>query len=131
MYGPDGSYIANNDLCIKHNVDRISRQIERGVHRCVHLGSPCSSFSVLKVLFGQGTRSRSRPSDDGTLPVERCGNLLLKNSILRTQACTKHNVFWTLENPRSGLLFHMPAVVRLIAKPMTQSVTTSMTLFLV
>jgi hypothetical protein len=43
----------------------------------VHFGTPCSSFSRLRVVFGTTTRRREQPEGDGSRPDEQLGNSLL------------------------------------------------------
>ena len=110
LYNELGLANPSADLSVRSNIDRLIKDIESGAFKYVHLGTPCSSFSVLQTLFNHGTRSRNRPQGDGTRSNELHGNLLLKHSILVIRACMRHNVFWTLENPKSSYLFWMPSV---------------------
>ena len=121
-YDSQGVYHAANDLSLKQIVDALILQIECGVYHYVHLGTPCSSFSRLQVLFGHGTRTAQRPQGDGTRANEKHGNLLLRHSIRIIHACIRCNVLWSLENPKQSFLFLMPSVKRLLSCRSTYSV---------
>ena len=113
---PDGSLDPSCDLSDINVVDHIIFLITRRVLRYVHLGTPCSTFSPLKTLFGGGSRSKARPQGSGRLPAEVLGNLLLSHSLLIIEACRRHGVRWSLENPQRSLLWAMPKVKSLLSR---------------
>ena len=114
-YDPEGIYHAAGDLSQKQVVDFLIQQIESGVFHYVHLGTPCSSFSRLLVLFGHGTRTAQRPQGDGTRENEKLGNLLLYYSVRIIHTCIRCNVLWSIENPKHSFLFLMPSMRRLLS----------------
>ena len=58
----------------------------------------------------------------GSNPREMLANLLVRHSAIIIRACIRANAYWTLENPRSSLLFDMPEIASIISLPSTQSV---------
>ena len=122
LYGVDGSVRVECDLSILCNVVSLVNAIASKKLRYVHLGTPCSSFSILQKLFNKGTRTSKRPQGDGTNDKERHGNLLVKHSLIIIRACIQYGAFWSLENPKSSYLFKMPGIVRVLRMSATQVV---------
>ena len=122
LYGTDGRVRIEFDLSIPCNVALVVDAIVRKKLRYVHLGTPCSSFSILQKLFNKGTRTTKRHQGDGTNDKERHGNLLVKHSLIIIHACIQHGAFWILENPKSSYMFRMPGVARVLRLPSTQVV---------
>ena len=122
LFGPSGEYRSSHDITLPAVFKRIKQAILRRDYDYVHFGTPCSSFSVLNILFGQGTRTRTRPQGKGLTEAEQLGNLLLKLSLELIDCCIAVGIHWTLENPASSLLFLMPGVKTLLQKRLTMCV---------
>jgi hypothetical protein len=110
LFGATGDRMPDQDLSDSKVIQDIIATIEKRKFGYVHLGTPCSSFSRLRQLFRTSTRTRKRPQGDGSRPDEVLGNLLLKHSLQIIAACDRSGTCWTIENPKSSLLFAMPAM---------------------
>ena len=73
-------------------------------------------FSILQ-HSNKGTRRRHIPEGDGTLPREVLGNELLRRTMILIDILEKSGNKWTLENPASSYLWHMPAMVKKLNSP--------------
>ena len=129
IYDAQGNHLGHMDLSILSAVDHFITLIQRRIFQYVHLGTPCGSFSVLQTLFNHGPQTANRPQGDGTRANEKHGNLLLAHSILIIDACTTHNMKWTLENPARSFMFQMPRVCRLLRQSSVYSVLLDQCMF--
>ena len=78
----------------------------------VHLGTPCTTFCRFFLMFClKCTRTVSRPEGDGSFDREIEGNLLLNVSCRIAEAATANGTYWTMENPRTSLLWVMPRIL--------------------
>ena len=66
LYGADGRVRIDCDLPLLCNVVLLVNAIACKKLHYVHLGTPCSSFSILQKLFNKGARTSKRPQGDGT-----------------------------------------------------------------
>ena len=77
----------------------------------VHLGTPCTTFWRFFLMFClRCTRTVSRPEGNGSFDREIEGNLLLNVSCRIAEAATANGIYWTMENPRTSLLWVMPRI---------------------
>ena len=83
----------------------------------MHFGLPCSSFSVLSVLFGFGSRTRQAPLGDDTKPKERPGNRLMRFCVRMCYFLVEQGCSFSIENPTSSLVWSCPGVKRLLRLP--------------
>ena len=123
LYRADGSVDPLQDLSNSSVVNLLCSRIKRGDFKFVHLGTPCSSFSALGLLFSFSSRTRQRPQGAGTKDLERLGNLLLRHSLMIVESCILSNTFVTLENPKSSLLWLMPGIKRVLRRRSVNLVT--------
>ena len=91
----------------------LKKWIRSGFLRCVHFGTPCTSFS--QALRG---RHRKRSLADPVGPERSDEKVLKANMLVRWTVqlcweCHKARVGWSIENPAGSLLWHMPEVMRL------------------
>ena len=93
--------------------------------RCVkvlHLGPPCSSFSMACNRFKKyAMRSAREPNGFANLPHHRAekvrlGNALAEVAVRLAEAQEKAGNFWTLEQPASSLMWLFGPVARLIER---------------
>ena len=117
------------DLSHPRVVKQVCDLVKSGKLRYVHLGVPCSSFSVLRRVFGSGTRTPQRPLGQGTCPKEAYGNLLAKHSSLIISVCIQHGALWTLESPRSSMLFNLNCFKRILNHPSSKRVNFDFCMF--
>ena len=80
-----------------------------------HFGIPCGSFSILQHSNG-GTRRKSNPKGNGSLPREKLGNEILRRAMILISILEESGNFWTIENPQSSYLWDMKAVQKCIKK---------------
>ena len=76
-----------------------------------HFALPCKSFSRLSINLNGGTRTNDKPWGSGELGREILGNKLLERTVLLIQILIRHGSYWSLENPRTSLVFRMPTIV--------------------
>ena len=105
------------DLTKRKNVCCLMRII--GQAAVVHMGPPCSSFSIAR--RGSAPRSRQYPMGRPDLPpadVERVriGNLCLLVAVRVVVACCLRGIPVTLENPTSSRMFICPCLVRVVKR---------------
>ena len=122
LLGPDGLARSDHDLTREEVFHRVKAAILRRDYNYVHFGTPCSSFSVLNILFGQGTRTRARPQGKNPNPAETLGNLLLNRTLELIDCCIHMGIHWTLENPSTSLLFLMPKMQQLQRRKVCHSI---------
>ncbi len=65
---------------------------------------------MLRLIFGNSTRTKARPQGAGTDPAERLGNSLFHASMRIIEECNRYNVYYSLENPDFSMMFWMPRV---------------------
>ena len=94
---------------------RLKQEASVAVNNHWHFATPCSSFSLLQNLNG-GTRPKQRPQGDGSLDRENIGNELLRRSLVLIRLLAKGGDTWSLENPGTSYLFHMPSVKQLTSR---------------
>lgn len=99
--------------------DRFFKTLKRDAkkpNQLWHFGLPCGSFSILQHSNG-GTRRKTNPQGNGTLPREVLGNLILERTLILIQILEKHGNWWTLENPRSSYVWLMPGLADKLNHP--------------
>ncbi len=95
----------SQDILNDHTFDRLIAEA-REPHQIWHFGMPCSSFSLMQNM-NQGTRNKSQPEGDGSLQRELIGNELARRTIYLCMILYKHGNFFTIENPRTSLAWHL------------------------
>jgi hypothetical protein len=81
----------------------VLRWIRCGFVWCVHLGTPCSGFSVAQ--HGENNAST------------RLSHACAVFSLRVIRLCRKLHVHWSLENPASSKLWKLPGFVNILSKP--------------
>ena len=102
-----------------HELQRdIFKMILCGEVEWVHMGPPCTTFCWwYRVTSKKNTRSIANPAGDGITEAEHCGNQLAYLSITIAELCLKHGVWFSLEQPRTSLMWLLPEMIALRAKP--------------
>ena len=98
---------------------RILGAIARRDVDLVHLAPVCTSFCI--AYFGPHltsgcTRSAHRPEGDGSVPKECRGNQHVDFVCKVIDACVLAGVAWTLEQPRTSLMWLMPGLLKRLRK---------------
>ena len=68
-------------MSIAENIDREIEDARAGMISAAHFGVVCSSWSVLNRLLNGGTRTREKPSGNGSLLREKIGNTQMKQML--------------------------------------------------
>ena len=103
--------------------------------RLLHLGPPCSSFSMACNRFPQyAMRSASEPGGFANLPPHRAekvrlGNALAEVSVRLAEAQEKALNFWTFEQPATSLMWLFTAVLLLMQKATSFAVLIDVCMF--
>ena len=91
---------------------RKTREVLAGPVRYVHFGTPCTTFSA--ALRGAARlRSVADPVGPESVPKIAAANALLRNMLQIIRLLAKTGGFWSIENPRSSLLWRFPGVSEL------------------
>lgn len=81
----------------------------------VHLGTPCTTFS--SALRGKARkRSKCDPVGPESDPKIAAANLLSRRTVSLCRLIAQAGGFWSIENPNSSLLWHLPEVARLVGQ---------------
>ena len=110
--GGTKKYVEADDLGREEVFRRLRREVKRGTYSYLHFGFPRSTFSTLRCL-SVGTRSRAAPEGCGRKDEEE-GNLLLEKVCTLCWEIYRVGGFFSLENPKSSLLWDMPEVSNLL-----------------
>ena len=114
-YIKDGKIIEEKNILNPDTFKRL-KEDAKSPNQTWHFGMPCGSFSILQ-HSNKGTRRRHIPEGDGTLAREILGNELLRRTMILIDILEKSGNRWTLENPASSYLWHMPAMVKKLNHP--------------
>ncbi len=112
---PRGVYDPFSDIMLDDVFVNLKREASEAVNNHWHFATPCSSFSLLQNLNG-GSRTKQLPQGDGSLDREILGNELLRRSLVLIRLLAKGGNTWSLENPGTSYLFHMPSVKQLMSR---------------
>ena len=100
---------AHHDSARPAVLSQILTIIRSGQVDWIHLGTPCTTFCRFFVMFAKEcSRTMADPAGSGQSAREVLGNLLLDISCRIVRLAMKVGTWWTLENPRSSLLWLMP-----------------------
>ena len=100
------------DLSSESVLKRVFQHIRQHGIRYVHLGTPCSSFSM--ALRGAArTRSKANPLGDPSWGRDRTANTLVRNSVRIIRYMERLGGYWSLENPLSSLIWCFPGLAEL------------------
>ncbi len=105
-------YVQEHDLREHRVFQELRRAIRAGCYGYVHFGFPCTTFSILRSL-SVGTRGPSAPEGTGFRDDENEANWLLHRICALCQDCHGAGCFFSIENPKSSYLWHMPDVLAL------------------
>ena len=99
----------------------IMLMIQSGSLRWLHLGTPCTTFCRIFVMFHHlCSRTTECPEGDGTFDREVEGNRFVSLSCRFIEAAMQNGVWWTLENPRASLMWAVPRLATILKKPSVQ-----------
>eukprot|EP00435_Cladocopium_sp_Y103_P055182 s631_g18.t1 len=98
--------------------------IEEGLVAFIHFGTPCSSFSIARKNDGGPPPLRDRKHLWGHPGLSlrdhekvQMGNKFLELTTQLAQLCHSHGIPWSVENPATSFLWHMPPMLALMALP--------------
>ena len=103
--------------------------------RVLHLGPPCSSFSMACNRFKRyAMRSSREPAGFANLPPHRAqkvrlGNALAEIAVRLADAQEKAGNLWMLEQPATSLMWLFGPLAELIARATTFPVTVDVCMF--
>ena len=100
----NGQYDRRYDLTRFDVVETLLRDVLSGLIFYLHFGTPCSSWGPAGRL-NLGTRSKTRPEGDGSLPRGAVGNHRADQTAKLCQALVKVNGYFSIENPAGSYLF--------------------------
>lgn len=92
------------DLTRKRVQDKVIEMLLTGQVGYVHMGTPCTVFSRARRGFTNHQKARHK---------ECIGCELAFFSAEIARLCSKLNIFWSIENPRSSRLWEFPAIEEL------------------
>ena len=99
------------DLTNEGVMKRVFKWIRDKNIQYVHLGTPCTSFSM--ALRGAArTRSKSNVLGDLNFARDKTANTLVHNSVRIIRYMERLGRFWSLENPLSSLIWLFPRALR-------------------
>ena len=81
------------DLLGRRMFEEICRWIRAGRVWMLHLGTPCTRWSVARTTLGSSVS-----------PTDRLGLLCARQSVALIRLCHVHHVYWTFKNPASSKL---------------------------
>ncbi len=87
-----------------------------------HFGTPCSSFSRLRVCFKNSSRKRGVPLGDGSRTDELLGNALVDFTFEHIEKLHERRCAFSLEHPTSFFAWECPRVQRRARRPWAQKV---------
>ena len=100
------------DLTNEGVMKRVFKWIRDKNIQYVHLGTPCTSFSM--ALRGAArTRSKSNVLGDLNFARDKTANTLVRNSVRIIRYMERLGRFWSLENPLSSLIWLFPGLCEL------------------
>ena len=100
-----GKSCQEHDLLNNSTFFSLVKEASQG-HQLWHFRFPCGSFSVLQNM-NKGTRSLAQPQGSGQLEREKIGNELAFCAIYLCLVLHEHGSFFTFENPKTSLLWHL------------------------
>lgn len=106
VHGIDYVNGSDFDLRRRSTQQLILRWIEKGIFGFVHLGTPCTIWSIARKGVKESATSRAKEE----LGIEMA---LFSSEVIR--ACNKHRIPFALENPRTSKLFHFEPLLRALS----------------
>ena len=106
VHGVDYVDGAEFDLRRRSTQQLIIKWIEKGIFGFVHLGTPCTIWSIARKGVKESKASRAKEE----LGIELA---LFSSEVIRT--CNKHRIPFALENPRTSKLFQFEPLLRALA----------------
>ena len=108
------------DVCDVDVICHLHKLVEAGSILAVHMGTPCSSFSLARKDDG-GPPPLRDPANimgkSGLSPQDQekvdQGNMFAEISAVLAQLCHRHGVPWSIENPAGSYLWQVPAMISL------------------
>jgi hypothetical protein len=94
----------------------------------VHLGVPCTTWTVMQYSFG-GTRTKTAPLGNGTRQAEKDANIVVMMCFLIIWACIGSHTRFTVENPLTSVLWSHNDFKALLMLPFVTSVDLDMCMF--
>jgi hypothetical protein len=119
---PRGKYDWKHDMLINLVFQRLCEEARAARNQHWHFALPCSSFSIMNSNMNKGTRSKALPMGNGSKANEIVGNKLLTRSLALIRLLAQGGNTWSLENPGTSWVFHMPAIQKLLRRQSVYSV---------
>lgn len=107
-----------HDLTENKLQQELMQQVRARNFSWVHMGPPCTTFSSwYRFTSKQCTRSRSQPRGLNVSPAERLGNQMADFSASLARLCLEVGVWFTIEQPRTSLMWQLDNFRSLHAHP--------------
>ena len=94
----------------------LCQRMGQGIILYMHVGLDCSSFSVLRARSRTTSRSSRQPWGSESFPGEADGNRMAEAILKPISICEICNVFWTVENPHSSMVWKLSPFIQLSEK---------------
>ena len=108
------------DVCDVDVICHLHKLVEAGRILAIHLGAPCSSFSLARKDDGGPPPLRDPPNIMGKSGLSRQdqdkvnqGNMFAEISAVLAQLCHRRGVPWSIENPAGSYLWQVPDMIAL------------------
>ena len=108
------------DVCDVDVICHLHKLVEAGKILAVHMGTPCSSFSLARKDDGGPPPLRDAQNltgKPGLNPADQekvdLGNFFAEISYVLAQLCLRHGVHWSIENPAGSYLWKLPGMTAL------------------
>ena len=97
-----------HDLTDPNLQQELIQQVQSRMYVWVHMGPPCTTFSSwYRFTSKQCTRSRSNPRGQNISSAEQLGNQMADFSAKLAQLCLEVGVWFTIEQPRTSLMWQL------------------------
>ena len=100
-----------SDILVREVFDGLEKDIRAGLIIYLALGTPCSSWSILSRR--NNTRTQELPGGTGCDEKERIANEQAIATARLCQLITLYGGFFSIENPKTSLLFRFEPIARL------------------
>ena len=91
----------------------LCQRMGQGIILYMHSGLDCSSFSVLRARSRTTSWSSRQPWGSESFPGEADGNRMAETILKLISICEICNVFWTVENPHSSIVWKSSPFIQL------------------
>jgi hypothetical protein len=111
-----GTYVAEHDILNDVAYFSLWSQIKAGHFHYVHFGIPCTSWSCFQRLNPNSTRTFNSPGGVRPSIKEKEANELVRRVVRLCLELGAAGNYWSVENPRSSLVWRFRAVRPLLEK---------------